>query len=239
MKTIFVTFIVIFFIFTSAAFTQQKAIKNSGYTRMEERAVEDFNKIKTTRSIKVFLTQGETISVKVQADTNLLPYIKTTVIDHLLQLTIPDKVKTKPNQEINVYITLPIIKELHASTSAEIKSMTIWKVDELDLSASTSGEIEIEVNANQLNTKASTSGEITLKGTANSLYTRATTSGEIKATELEAQQVSAQASTSGEIKIYVTKKLEYNVSTGGEIHYKGSPLLNGRANGNGKILRIE
>lgn len=93
MKTIFVTFIVIFFIFTSAAFTQQKAIKNSGYTRTEERAVEDFNKIKTTRSIKVFLTQGETISVKVQADTNLLPYIKTTVIDHLLQLTYPTRSK--------------------------------------------------------------------------------------------------------------------------------------------------
>ncbi|WP_059025630.1 head GIN domain-containing protein [Gabonibacter massiliensis] len=218
---------------------QQKAIKGSGNIVTEERNVALFDKIKASRSIHVFLTQGENFTVKVEAEDNILPYIETNVLNHLLHLTLQEGINVKSREDIKVHVTLPKITALHASTSGKIKSTATWQVDNLDLNASTSGEIEIAVDANQIDIKASTSGEISLKGTTNVLNARASTSGDIDAIELIAKEVSAQASTSAEIRIHAVNHLEYTASTGGEVHYKGSPLLNGRVSTGGEIKRIQ
>lgn len=94
---------------------QQKAIKGSGNIVTEERNVALFDKIKASRSIHVFLTQGENFTVKVEAEDNILPYIETNVLNHLLHLTLQEGINVKSREDIKVHVTLPKITALHAS----------------------------------------------------------------------------------------------------------------------------
>lgn len=245
MKTIF-TFLVISIILCSGLkWSNNKEIKGSGILQTEQRELKNFKGVHTTRSIQVLLSQGENVSVKVEADDNLLPLITTEVDGDVLNITLPPKTTIKTKNDMTVYITVPEINYLHATTSGEIKGATFWKCTNLNLTTSTSGEIvldaeatsvqakastssEIELNiqANSIEAASSTSGEIKLKGTTGTLNATASTSGTIKAPQLVAQSVTATASTSGSINVQAIQNLSGTASTSGSIRYSGNPKVN-------------
>lgn len=86
-----------------------------------------FDKIKASRSIHVFLTQGENFTVKVEAEDNILPYIETNVLNHLLHLTLQEGINVKSREDIKVHVTLPKITALLLQPRAKSKVPRLGK----------------------------------------------------------------------------------------------------------------
>lgn len=207
------------------SFTDQKKINGSGKVVTENRTAGTFDKIHVARSVDLFLTQGNTPSIRVEADDNLISLIQTKVEGSTLIIRLPNDIRLGTYEKMNVYVTTAMLTELEATTSADIEGQGTWNVKDIEISASTSADIELNINANKINAKASTSGDIELKGKAEVLTATASTSGDIKAKELVAQKVSATASTSGDISVYAEKEISYSASTSGDISYRGNPVI--------------
>lgn len=236
MKILFIILAVI--LGTSVAgWNNQQKIKGSGYVRTEQRTVKPFSQIAASRAIKVFVAQGEQTAITVEADDNILPYIKTEVSGNLLTVSLPQNISIESYADMNVLVTIPTLTDLQSSTASKIEGTTLWKVNEIELSASTAGTIKLETEASEIDAKSSTSGEIRLTGKTTGLDAKASTAGSVRAKELIATDADVSASTGGEIEIHVTGKLEYSASTGGEIRYKGDARLTGKTSTGGDIKK--
>lgn len=229
MKTVFCFVLTIMISACCYGWKTQKSIKGSGNVQTEERNVTSFKEIKASRSIHVFLTQGEAKAVVVKADDNILPYLETVVKDNALEIRIVQDVNIEKATRMDVYVTVPQLKEIKATTSAQIEGTAPWEFTELNISTTTSASIDLDLTAVAIDVKATTSGSVTLKGKTEKLEIKATTSAQIKAEELIARFAEVGATTSGDVYIHVTDKLGYKLTTGANLVYKGEPRITSTA----------
>lgn len=229
MKTAIITAIIcLSTVFSSWGWTkQQKDIKGSGYILTEQRATSPFESIEVSRAIKVFLSQGEKLEITVEADDNLLPYIKTEIKEQTLKIYLPDDTNITTHSDMNVFVTVPKITKLEVSTAAKIEGTNPWKMDNLSLDVTTAGSVKLELTAGEIEAEASTAARIELKGTATKLEADVTTAANLKARELKVKIAKIDASTAGNVEIDVTEQLRYDVNTGAKLIYKGDAHTTG------------
>lgn len=193
--------------------------------------VGDFNAIDASISIDVYYTPGQKTSVKVVTTERLMQYVRASVSDGTLKLTMSreysngNKLRRK-GDKVKVYVTAPSVNSFIASTSADIKcSAPLTGMKKIRVEASTSGDVSLEnVQADEAVLEASTSGDIDISVLmVSSLKADASTSGDISLDKLVADKASVSASTSGDMeceKVNV-KNLNASVSTSSEVEMKG------------------
>ncbi len=72
-----------------------ETIKGNGVTKKESRQVSDYTSLSSSGSMDVHISYGNSNSITVEADENLLPYIETIVEDGKLLI------RSKKNININ------------------------------------------------------------------------------------------------------------------------------------------
>ena len=148
-------------------FSSCDEITGNGNIRTEKRNVSDFHGVKSGGSIDVEIKSGDTYSVSVEDDDNLLPYIITEVNDGVLEVYY--KSNTSINEDhAKVYVTAPSLDKIVAAGSADITASDILKsTKNIDMNVSGSGSIKGEVNAPAINISVFGSGNIDLSGRTN------------------------------------------------------------------------
>lgn len=205
--------------------TIQKGIKGSGSVQKEERNSGSFTSIRVSRQITVFLTQGKRNSITVEADHNLLPYIKTTISGGQLQISLPQDIQVKDYSAMNVFVTAPQISELICTTSGKIKGTTSWKTQQLKIKTTTSGGVNLDLEADNIRLNATTSANIQLTGKASNLEANLTTSASLKAKNLRVGNAQLTMTTNSYAELSVARQLSYRLTTGSKLEYWGQPTL--------------
>lgn len=217
----------------------QKIVKGSGYVLTQQRETPEFTSIEVSGPIQVFISQGELQPLTVEADDNLFTYIKTEVKNKVLKAYIPENVKIKKYADLNILISLPHITGLSVALSGKIEGTELWKTENIELDASTTGKIKLHLNATSIKITETTSSNIELKGNTDSLAATLTTAAQLKAKELDAKTANLNLTTGANVEIQVTQKIQYNLTTGAKLIYKGSPLITGSAISSGAKLLNE
>lgn len=203
----------------------------------ETRDVDNFTKISMGVPGTLHLKIGATQSVVLEGDD--LDEIETDVDNGRL------KIKREGNwgwswsdDDIDIYITIPKIEALSLSGSGEIKGESVIKGNDLKLTVSGSGEVDLEIDVDNLELSISGSGEIELEGKAGEVELTISGSGEVEAFDLSADVLDARISGSGDCAITVTKSLDARISGSGEIVYSGSPdHVNASTSGSGRVRK--
>lgn len=107
----------VFFLLAQAGFAQ--SLTGDGNVTRSSRQVSDFNAVKVSSGIDLYLTQGNTISLEIEADQNLHEYIITEVKDGVLKIYVEKSIRNV--KEMNVYLTFKEIDELIASGGPMLK----------------------------------------------------------------------------------------------------------------------
>lgn len=212
-------------------------VKGSGNVVTEERSAKDFDKINLSGSGEIILTQSDTESVKVEMEDNLLPYLKTEVVDHTLKIYWDyTRMKTVlPTKPVKIYVSAKDISAMSISGSGSLEAETL-KTENLDFTISGSGAIHIpDLAVTKLNGRISGSGNCTLSGTTDSMDMVISGSGKIKAAELLTRTTSITISGSGNANLNASDKLDIRISGSGEIKYSGNPQITQTISGSGKI----
>ncbi len=227
MKTLLTTIIATFIVST---LTAQKRTLDVG----------TFSEISFGVSGTIYLTQGSNEKVVVDCDDDIFEEIEFEVVGDKL------RIKNRSNwgwtshrkSELDIYITMREIENLSLSGSGTIIGEGRINADELRLSVSGSGNIDLETICRELDMRISGSGKIDLDGEADRAEIGISGSGDLRADKMEVGIFRARISGSGNCSITATEEIEANISGSGNVYYSGNPKrVIGNSSGNGKIRK--
>ncbi len=187
----------------------------------KERQAESFTGIKVSTGIDVFLKQGNNESVSVEADENLQDHIITEVRDGVLNVYTDANISSAERKK--VYVTVKELSSARTTSAGDIIGETPFKSDKLTLSASSAGNVKLEVYAKEINADISSSGDITLAGEADILDADLSSAGDLNAYNLKVREADVNVSSAGDADINVSEKITARASSAGDINYQGNP----------------
>jgi hypothetical protein len=187
----------------------------------KERKIESFTGLRVSTGIDVYLKQGDVETVSVEADENILEYILTEVRGGILN--VYTEVSIRDAERKRVYITVKEISSIRTSSAGDVFGESPIKSDRLELSASSAGNIKLEVSAKEIKVSISSSGDITLTGETGLLEADLSSAGDLNAYELNAKEAVLSVSSAGDAAVNVSEKLTARASSAGDINYRGNP----------------
>ncbi|HKI87898.1 MAG TPA: head GIN domain-containing protein [Draconibacterium sp.] len=210
----------------------------------EERDVPSFSEIALRIPGKLYVKQGNTQSVKIEAKSSTLEDIITEVKDR--KLTIRFKSKNYFFQSFNpgkieILITVPEIDGLSVSGSGDIIAEGEINTRILDLAVSGSGDIVLDdLKADRVKSAISGSGDIIIKdgGEATDLSVAISGSGDVKAGGFEAKDVAVRIAGSGNCTVTANRSLKARVAGSGNVYYKGNPNIDSSVAGSGRVKKM-
>lgn len=197
-------------------------VTGNGEMTTQDRHLDNFDGVNTCCNIKVELLQGP-FSVSVEAESNLQQYIKTNVSGGWLEIGFKEKVSIKSRKGITVYVSLPKLSRLAASSSGELSCQSMFRGEELEADVSSGAKIWLAFTGNRLETSASSGGRLEVKGAGEQIRADASSGGSVRASDFTAREGRCNASSGGGLTVNVSENLNADASSGGSIRYVGSP----------------
>ncbi len=213
-----------------------KTVKGSGNVITVSRRVADFNKIHLKGAGRVFLTRGETLSLAIKTDDNIVPVIKTTVSDG--KLVISNRNYNLRPTTLSYFITVKDLKGIAVSGSADVSSDSKFVSDSFSVDISGSGDVDLELEVGRLESEISGSGSMRFSGKADALEASITGAGNIRALDMQARNVALKITGSGNCEVNASETLNVKITGSGDVKYKGSPQISKKVTGSGKIRQI-
>ena len=212
----------------------------TGQTITETRDLPSFNSVALSFSADVYISQGNRQSVEIEADEGAMDIIVTDVRGETLVLKTRDGFWRRTGK-VKVTITVPEIRQLQVSGSGDILAQTAIRTEELDLTVSGSGSIDIDdLQCPSIRSTITGSGDIRLTGrqAANDMKTVITGSGSCNAENLEVAMADVHITGSGSVRIHVSEELSTRITGSGSVLYRGQPLVDASSTGSGRTRSI-
>lgn len=199
-------------ILTGVLFAQQTEVRNVG----------SFSGIKASEGIDVYLKKGEKENLKIEVNGTDTKDVITEVSGGILKISMRND--HYHQNAAKVYVTYVSLDKILASSAANIYSDGVLKADVLQISVSSAGSVELQVEAGRMEVGASSAGDVELDGKAKSIIVDVSSAGQVDAYDLEVATAKAEANSAGSVKLFVTTDLDADASSGGHIRYRGSPI---------------
>lgn len=187
----------------------------SGKEFVEAREVPAFTRVATSAGIGVEVKVGEARSVVVSGDDNIVPHLKTEVVEGALEIGTEDAAALLPQKPMLVKVTIPALTALSASGGAKAKATG---VDAQDFVAQASG-----------------GSEVTVAGAATDLVADASGGSRLLLQDLPAARAVLVASGGSRIKVKATVSVQADASGGSEIGVAGGAAICPTASGGSTI----
>lgn len=198
-------------------------VKGNGELVKQDRDIDDFTGVQACCSLTVELRQGSSYSVEVEAESNLQEYIKTERRGSTLEIGFERNTNIKTTEPITVYVTLPELEYVGASSSAKLMGKTDFRGDDLELDVSSSGSITLDFSGEEVEAEASSGGKIELTGTVSFVDCDASSGSRISAGDCKARRARADVSSGAGITVHATEEVNADASSGGSVRYLGNP----------------
>ncbi len=226
-------------VFPACGFTFNLANSNrvngSGNAVSETRDVSGFNEVSLEVPSTLYITQGDTESLTIEADDNVLELIETEVNGSRLTLGIKPTISLNLGSRIKFYLTVKDLNAIRINGSGRVEAETLTTTD-LILGISGSGAyVIIQLTAARLETNIDGSGKIIVAGTAPELDVHISGSGNFNCPDLAAQNAVVKIDGSGSVTLWPTDTLDIRISGSGTVRYYGSPTITQSISGSGSI----
>lgn len=205
-------------------------VKGDGDVVKEKREVSGFTSLEISSAFNVFLTQGRSESLTVEADKNLMEHIITEIKGDKLMIHTSKKGISK-STKMNIYLTFEQLEMIDVSGAVEVTGEGPMTFEELTFDGSGASEISMELTAEVLTADFSGASEIELIGSAKAAYFDLSGASEIDAYDFEIIHCELDVSGASEVKINVSKSLEVDISGAASVKYKGNPSVKSDVSG--------
>lgn len=214
-------------------------IHGSGNVVQERRDVRGFSAVHFAGAGELNIRQGKEESLSIEADDNILPYIRSDVEDGKLMIGFRRGVWVSTSSPIRYTLMVKELDALELSGSGKAHAGPLRSQD-LRIHLSGSGEIRMDaLDADTLKADISGSGNMEIPGKINLQEIRISGSGRYHAPDLESQSADVTVSGSGDCTIRVDQNLSAHISGSGSVEYYGNPTVNKRVSGSGRVRRLE
>jgi hypothetical protein len=252
-------FIVLFFLPSLAcgAFSTN-FVQGSGKIVKQSVDVNNFDRVSLEGSGNVYVEQGQTESLTIEADDNILPLLDTRVTGSELVLGMKPNQNIHPSKQIIYRLTVKDLSEISLRGSgnfyvepAQSNNMKVsvfgsgdinmkgLDADSLSINLSGSGNITVgKIAVNTIDTTVNGSGDIKLDGKSDSQTLAISGSGNYRAGDLETVSANVRIPGSSDVTVWAKNSLTVTVSGSGNLSYYGSPTIDQSVSGSGKLISL-
>lgn len=181
----------------------------------------NFESIKVSQGLDLYITQSNDVSLSVEADENLHDIIMTDVENGTLRIYTTENIRRAASKKIN--LSIDNISAIKATSSSDVFSTNTIKTNSLELNSTSGADITLDVKTETLNCYSTSSSDIRVSGTTKSLFAEATSGSDIKASDLIAETSKVKATSGADISVNTSKELTARATSGGDIRYSGNP----------------
>jgi hypothetical protein len=205
----------------------------------------------TSKNVKI----GEIRGIRLSGDANVIlvpdsiDFLKiegeSNVIETFIFEESGGKLKIKSNKcllsskQVTITIPVRVLESLSINGSGNISSKAGLRAGDLELSVNGSGDIELDVEAQNIVSKINGSGDVILRGSSQNARVNVNGSGDVDASGLAAGKVSVTINGSGDCKVMATTALNVVIRGSGSVYYKGSPDVSTEIKGSGSVGKLE
>jgi len=193
-----------------------------------DRHLSGFNGVHVGGSFDVYITQGDTESVKVEAPDDVIDRVITEVTGGVLKIHNKNEHWGWFNwgwgnhKKVVVYVTAKDLNNIAVSGSGEVFFKDGITTNSLKLRVSGSGDLLGKVDVKTLESSISGSGNVKLSGKAESSTVSVSGSGDFAAGNLITLSSKVHVSGSGAVRINASDKVDASVSGSGDVRYTGT-----------------
>ena len=228
MRTIFLSLLTTcVFISATAQYNNSKTLEGNGKLETRNIPVKSFTELKASGIYELRLSQGNTESVKIEADENLQELF--TVRNEGSKLVIEtEKLNKMENTSLNVknkmivHVTFRTLKNMELSTIGNIKADESLSFDDLELTNKSIGNVDLKLTANQINVENKSVGNLTISGKAQNAVVKNNSVGNFHAGSFVVQTMDINNNGIGSSEVNAEKELKVKDSFMGKVKNKGT-----------------
>ncbi|GAA4092283.1 head GIN domain-containing protein [Mucilaginibacter panaciglaebae] len=201
--------------------------------KTEDRPVSGFHAVDVSGSYDVYITQGNTETVKIEAPNDVIKLVLTEVKNGTLRIYSKENTSWRNifknhnifnNKKVVVYVTVKNIDGISLSGSGHVTFKDGLNANgNMHLQLSGSGSVQGKLTTKDLDAGISGSGSLKLSGSGENQNVHVSGSGSYSARDFKSANVNASVSGSGGATVYASNSLNAHVSGSGGVHYGGNP----------------
>lgn len=253
-------FVVLALFLSSAActFGFPRATRGSGNIVTQSFDVAGFDQIQLDTVGVVHVEQGDSESLTIETDDNILPLLEVNVKDGTLILGAEDFATLDPTTTITFRVTVKDLSVITVNSSGDVIAEAISaedfavhvnasgdvtlesvEVETFSVSCSGSGDVNVDdLQADDVQLQMNSSGDIRIAGRTPSLNVKISGSGDVLAGDLQASDATVSIQGSGNATVWAVDLLDVTLSASGNLSYYGDPALTQNASGSGDLLPL-
>lgn len=179
--------------------------------------------IEVSRGLDVEVELSSEQSIAVVADKNLQDHISTDINNGILTITCDENIKEATSKK--VIVKMRSVTSLQASSASQIIGKNVMKGQNIDLSTSSAGEINVSLEAETVSAESSSGSNMKLHGKVLKLETDSSSGSVIDAKDLLANDVISEASSGSSTDVKPLVSIKAKASSGSSISYHGDPKI--------------
>lgn len=194
---------------------------NRNVVTVERSISNDFESIKVSQGLDLYITQSNDVSLSVEADENLHELIMTDVENGTLRIYTTKNIRRAASRKVNLNIT--DISAIKATSGSDVYTTNTITANDLVLNCTSGADMALDVKTETLNCHSTSGSDIRLRGSTKVLIAEATSGSDIKASDLKAETSKVKATSGADISVNTSKELSARATSGGDIRYTGNP----------------
>jgi len=197
-------------------------VDGSGNVVTVERDISsDFDQIKVSQGLDLYITQSNDVALRIEADENLHDLIMTDVENNILRIYSTENIRRASSRK--VMLNINEISTIKATSGSDVFSTNTIETHALELVSTSGANMELDIKTQSLNCHSTSGSEIKISGTTDILIASATSGSEIEADKLKAKTSEVKATSGADISVNTSKELTARATSGGDIRYSGNP----------------
>ncbi|MDP3498722.1 MAG: head GIN domain-containing protein [Myxococcales bacterium] len=197
-------------------------VAGSGVTATQSRPTADFTSVSAADGVRLEISRGPT-SLTIEGDDNLLPLIKTEVVDGRLIIRKTTRESLRATRPIVLRLTTPSLSRLEASGGTDVQ---LADAAAPRFSADLSGGVDFEATGLELESfELHASGGVDVKAEGIAKAAQLTVSGgaDVDARKLQVTHMAVDASGGCDLQLTALESIAGEASGGGSMEVHGHP----------------
>ncbi|MVM38130.1 DUF2807 domain-containing protein [Spirosoma sp. HMF3257] len=207
----------------------------------KDRTISGFTGLSVSSGIDVYLTQGNSEKLTLEAKGVDEDRVISEVRNGTLKLYIERKGFSGwnfgRNTYVKAYLTFKQLNNLQASGGADVFGQGKLSFNDLNLEASGGSDVKLELKADKLNVSASGGADAILQGSAQILNANGSGGADLDARKLTADICNANSSGGSDVYVNASKELTMKASGGSDIYYYGPAKVLAKSESGGSDIK--
>jgi hypothetical protein len=199
-------------------------ITGTGKVVTQEEEISGFDKVEVSDAFKADISQGETFSVVVRLDDNLLQYLEVVKQGSTLKIGLKtNRIVRDSTQEAEV--TMPGLTGLDLSGASQGTITGFKSADPFDADVSGASNLRGDIEAGDARFDVSGASHVTLRGSADDVTVDASGASSVDLADFPGADASVKAGGASEVTVNASGTLDVDGSGASHVYYVGSPTL--------------